>query len=74
MAEQVGFYDYTAVAGDTWDSIAFKAYQVERMSHYIINANKKYMDVIIFEGGELLKVPIFDEVETAETLPPWRRE
>lgn len=70
---QVGFFEYVAKAGDTWDSIAFMAYKVERMAHYVIQANPKYIDVIIFEGGETLKIPIVDELETPKTLPPWRR-
>lgn len=72
MAE-VGFFIYTAKRGDTFDSIAFKAYKVERMAHKIIKANPKYIGVLIFEGGEVLKVPIVDELETPATLPPWRR-
>lgn len=70
---QVGFFEYVAKAGDTWDSIAFKAYKTERMAHYIIRANPKYINILIFEGGEVLKVPIVDEIETPKTLPPWRR-
>ena len=69
----VGYFDYVAKAGDTWDGIAFTAYQVERMAHYVIEANPKYIDVIIFEGGEALKIPIMDELETPDTLPPWRQ-
>lgn len=71
---QVGYFDYVAKAGDTWDSIAFMAYKVERMAHYVIQANLKYIDVLTFEGGEALKIPIVDELETPKTLPPWRRE
>lgn len=73
LSNQVGHFTYTAKAGDTWDSIAFMAYKVERMAHYVIQANPQYIDVIIFEGGEALKIPIVDEVETPKTLPPWRR-
>lgn len=72
MAE-VGYFNYTAKAGDTWDSVAFMAYKEERMAHHVIKANPKYIDVIIFEGGELLKIPIVDEIETPKTLPPWRQ-
>ena len=71
---QVGFFEYVAKAGDTWDSIAFMAYKVERMAHYVIQANPKYIDVLIFEGGEVLKVPIVDELEDTATLPPWRQD
>lgn len=70
---EIGFFEYVAKAGDTWDSIAFMAYKVERMAHYVIQANLKYMGTLIFEGGEVLKIPIVDELETPATLPPWRR-
>lgn len=70
---QTGYFNYVAKSGDTWDSIAFMAYKVERMSHRIIKANLKYIDVLTFSGGEVLKIPIVDELETPKTLPPWRR-
>lgn len=70
---QVGYFNYTAKSGDTWDAVAFMAYKVERMSHHIIQANPQYIDVLTFDGGEVLKIPIVDELETPKTLPPWRR-
>lgn len=69
----LGHFDYVAKAGDTWDSIAFMAYKTERMAHHVINANRKYIHMLMFEGGELLRIPIVDELETPKTLPPWRR-
>lgn len=71
--ELLGHFEYVAKAGDTWDSIAFMAYKTERMAHHVINANRKYISVLMFEGGELLRIPIVDELETPKTLPPWRR-
>lgn len=74
MSQQiVGYIDYTAQGGDTFDSIALAAYDEERMASTIIAANPDLCDVLIFEGGELVKVPIVDTVTTSETLPPWRR-
>lgn len=70
---QVGYFNYVAKSGDTWDSIAFMAYKVERMSHHIITTNPRYIGVLVFEGGEALKIPIMDTLETPKTLPPWRR-
>lgn len=70
---QVGYFEYTAKSGDTWDAIAFMAYKVERMAHHIIQANLAYIDILTFEGGEKLKIPIMDTLETPQTLPPWRR-
>jgi len=76
MSLQVlGFIEYIAQGGDTWVSIAIAAYNEERMSTLLIDANRDYIDTVIFEGGEVLKVPVIDaaQVETSETLPPWRR-
>ena len=70
---QVGYFEYTAKSGDSWDSIAFMAYKVERMSHYIIQANLQYIDILTFEGGEKLKIPIVDTLETPKTSLPRRR-
>ena len=70
---QLGFFNYVAKTGDTWDSIAYMAYKVETMAGYIIQANLQYIDIVIFEGGEELKIPIVDELDTPDTLPPWRR-
>lgn len=69
----VGYIDYIARGGDTFDALALQAYNEERMSTTIISANPEYADVIIFDGGEPLKIPVVDMVETPETLPPWRR-
>lgn len=74
MSQQtVGFIDYVAQGGDTFDSIALVAYSEERMASTIIEANPDLSDVLIFEGGEAVRIPIVEIVETPETLPPWRR-
>ena len=66
-------YLYTTLAGDTFDSIALDFYNDESLSSAIIQANLQYRDVIIFEGGEVLQIPII-EVPAAATLPPWKRD
>ena len=48
-------------------------YNDERLAHYIIEYNPDYSDVIVFEGGVLLKLPVVEAAETSETIPPWRR-
>ena len=69
----VGYIEYTAQGGDTFDSIALAAYNEERMASTIIAANPELTDLLIFEGGELVQIPIVETVTTADTLPPWRR-
>ena len=74
MSQQiVGYIDYIAQGGDTFDSIALAAYNEERMASTIIAANPDLCDVLIFEGGELIQIPIVNNITTPETLPPWRR-
>lgn len=74
MSQQiVGYIEYIAQAGDTFDSIALSAYNEERMASTIIMANRDLSDVLIFEGGELVLVPVVEATITPDTLPPWRR-
>ena len=74
MSQQiVGYISYIAQGGDTFDSIALAAYNEERMASTIITANPDLADVLIFEGGESVQIPIVETVTTPDTLPPWRR-
>ena len=67
------FINYQTRAGDTFDELALQVYNNEKMAHHIIEQNSDYADVIIFEESVTLKIPIFDETKTPETLAPWRR-
>ena len=73
MRRITGFYNYITQEGDTFDLLALEMYNDERLAHYIIEFNPDYVDVIIFEGGIHLKLPIVENPETIETIPPWRR-
>lgn len=74
MSQQItGYIDYVAQGGDTFDSIALAAYNEERMAGTIIAANPDLCGVLIFEGGEAVRIPIVETVDTPDTLPPWRR-
>lgn len=70
------YIDYSCRAGDTWDSLAIAAYNEERLSSLVIDHNRDYIDTLIFEGGEKIKIPVInaDDLETADSLPPWRTE
>lgn len=70
----VGYTDYTTRQGDVWDEMALASYDEERLAHILIKSNPGYADVLIFEAGVHLKIPVLDGVEPPETLPPWRRE
>lgn len=53
---------YTTIAGDTWDIIADKVYNDDHAFGRLMDANPKFIDVLIFSGGDILNVP---EVDTS---------
>lgn len=67
------FYNETAIQGETFDMLAYRLYGEERMSYYIRIYNPRYADIVIFNGGEELKIPVVEEAESTDTLAPWRR-
>lgn len=69
----MGYKPYTCRAGDSFDLLAGQAYGEESMASAIIAANPDLCDVVIFDGGEAIALPLVDRVETPDTLPPWRR-
>lgn len=68
-----GYAEYLTAQGDTFDLLALRNYGEEQLSSIIISENPDYADVLIFEQGILLTIPIIENAETPETLPPWRR-
>lgn len=68
-----GTYIETANQGETFDMLAYRLYTEERMSWLLRSYNSQYSDVIIFEGGEEITVPVVSEIESKESLAPWRR-
>lgn len=67
------YVEHVAKAGETFDLLALKMYGDDQLAGYIIDYNPDYSDVIIFEGGEILKIPVVDNPETDEMVAPWRR-
>lgn len=67
-----GYIKYTTKQGDTFDMLAFKGYKDEFKSYLIIQANPQYADVLIFNAGVELRLPIIKR-EASTTLPPWKR-
>lgn len=65
-------YLYTTVAGDTFDAISLDFYNEERHASKIIQANLRYRKILVFSGGEVLKIPIIEETKPT-TLPPWKQ-
>lgn len=64
---------HITVDGDTFDTLALRYYNDEKLASDIIQANPDYGDVLIFENGIALVIPEVSTVTPPETLPPWRR-
>ncbi len=60
--------------GDTFDALALKYYDDEKLASTIIQANPDHCATLIFEAGVALTVPDTTSVIYPQTLPPWRRE
>jgi len=69
----LGYIAYTTAEGDTFDTLALSAYNEERRASDILAANPDYCDVLIFDAGVKLRIPVCDTAATPQTLPPWRR-
>lgn len=63
---------YRTIAGDMWDSIAFKTLGDCYLMDKLIKANMQHSEIFIFPAGIELQVPEV-EVEKKYTLPPWKR-
>lgn len=64
---------HITVRGDTFDVLALRYYNDEKLASAIIGANPDYCDVLIFDEGVTLTIPDVSSVTPPETLPPWRR-
>ena len=76
MAYELYPQKYATTQGDTWQSISLAFYGTPFLMNHLISCNRKYSDVIMFDGNVLLNIPILDSiryVEEAKTLAPWKR-
>jgi phage tail protein X len=73
MRRVTAYKEYTTREGDTFDALALEMYGEESLAHYIIEFNPDYADVLIFDANVALRLPIVEDAELPETLPPWRR-
>ena len=69
----VGYRTHIASAGESFDSLAFDYYGDEFMANKLMENNHIHVEKIVFEGGEKLSIPVYDDIESTETLAPWRQ-
>lgn len=63
---------YRTKSGDTWDGIAYDLYGNEQYAQALIEANKAYIDTVIFSANILLAVPEIAQTNQS-SLPPWKQ-
>ena len=71
--EIVGYRTHIAAMGESFDSIALNYYGDEFMADKLMKKNPSHIQKIAFEGGERIRIPVYDDIESTETLAPWRR-
>ena len=75
--DMTGYY-HQAVNGESFDSIALAWYDSENYAAELLNANPEYSDVMVFRGGEMLRIPWVDlPTENNDTITepakaPWK--
>lgn len=63
---------YTTVQGDMWDIIAYKQMGNEMYMNYLMAANLRYREVVIFPAGVMLTIPTVS-TPVGSLLPPWKQ-
>lgn len=64
---------YVAQQSDTYDLIAYDLYGDEFRASDIVSLNPEHAGTVVFDGGEVLKVPVYDAEPAADGAAPWRR-
>lgn len=64
---------YVAQQSDTYDLIAYDLYGDELLASDIVALNPAHAGTVVFDGGEVVKVPVYEEDPTGDSSAPWRR-
>lgn len=65
----------TTVMGDTWDTIALRAYGDVLRTQELMEAreNIRLLDIQVFPGGVVVFTPDVEDRYTISDLPEWRK-
>lgn len=74
------YFEYTTLAGDRWDLLAYRYYGDQNKQTVLLAANRHlYRDALVvpplvLPQGVKLKIPVIEEEATnVDLLPPWKR-
>lgn len=65
----------TTVMGDTWDTVALRAYGDTLRTQELMEAreNIRLLDIQVFPGGVVVFAPDVEDKYTIGDLPEWRK-
>lgn len=70
----MSYTKYKTIAGDRWDTIAYKAYGNPMKISPIVEANPNVTKSAVLPEGVTLYIPIQErESVNSNILPPWKR-
>lgn len=72
--EYTEWWEYVTSQGDTFDDLAMDFYDNECWSSEIIKENPHYADVLIFDAGITLYIPVIEDITDNSDKPPWELE
>ena len=76
MMANPSFIPHITVAGDRWDTLAWKYYGDASLFGPIIQTNPQIPIEAVFEAGLNIGIPLLivdQTVQEASDLPPWKR-
>ena len=63
---------YVTRQGESWDGISQDFYGTPHRMAELVQANPQYMDLLLFDYGVRLRIPLLEDKSSA-SLPPWKR-
>ena len=61
---------YICSAGETFDIVALCVYGDEAYAAELLNANPDLCGKMVFDGGEILKLPVVNGIQTDDQIAP----
>ena len=55
-------FSYTTISGDAFDSVSWDLFGTEKYTGSIMEANPTFVDVINFDAGIVLTIPVVPDV------------
>jgi phage tail protein X len=75
MLATARYIPYVTVAGDRWDTVAWRFYGDATVITPIVMANPTVAVMAVFDAGINIAIPIlaYNAAQSTANLPPWRR-